>query len=209
MCCRARFSPSWLCLATRSGDRTSFVLLLTHIVAAHLLWRLLLHIGVLPAITTALATVFVPARRRLGEPHVGVPNRLRRVGALRSGWCAAREPRRCLGRRDAAGWLVSVVGLMFSGISDHGGRCRSRRPPRRGWRQALLTVSVPGAVYLAWLVLIGHHDVTKGKRGLHDAVQYPAFIWSGLRSLLSTKRARTPDRERPLSPLSTRPPEHP
>lgn len=159
------------------------VLLLTHIIAAHLLWRLLLHIGVRPAIATALATVFVLLGA--GYENLMWAFQIGFVGsvALGLGGVLLVNHDAAWGRRDVAGWLVSVVGLMFSGISVTMVVVAGLAVLlRRGWRQALLTVSVPGAVYLAWLVLIGHHDVTKGKRGLHDVVQYPAFIWSGLRS---------------------------
>ena len=159
------------------------VLLLFHIAAAHLLWRLLLHIGVRPAIASALATVFVLLGA--GYENLMWAFQIGFVGSVAFGLGGVllvnhESP---WGRRDVAGWLVSVVGLMFSGISVTMVVVAGLAVLlRRGWRQALLTVSVPGAVYLVWLVLIGHHDVAKGGRSLHDVVKYPEFIWSGLRS---------------------------
>ncbi len=159
------------------------VLLLFHIVAAHLLWRLLLHIGVGPAIATALATVFVVLGA--GYENLMWAFQVGFVGsvALGLGGLLLVNHDRPWGRRDVACWLVSVIGLMFSGISVTMVVAAGLAVLlRRGWRQALLTVSVPGAVYLVWLVLIGHHDVGRGERSLHDVVKYPEFIWSALRS---------------------------
>lgn len=159
------------------------VLLLFHLVAAHLLWRLLLHIGVRPAIAAALATVFVLLGA--GYENLMWAFQIGFVGsvALGLGGLLLVNHDTPWGRRDVAGWLVSIIGLMFSGISVTMVVVAGLAVLlRRGWRQALLTVSVPGAVYLVWLVLIGHHDVAKGKRSLHDVVSYPEFIWSGLRS---------------------------
>ena len=159
------------------------VLLLLHIAAAHLLWRLLLHIGVRPAIATALATVFVLLGA--GYENLMWAFQIGFVGsvALGLGGLLLVNHDGPWGRRDVAGWLVSVIGLMFSGISVTMVVVAGLAVFfRRGWRQALLTVSVPGAVYLVWLVLIGHHDVAGGERSLDDVVKYPQFIWSGLRS---------------------------
>jgi hypothetical protein len=159
------------------------VLLLLHIVAAHLLWRLLLHIGVRPPIATALATVFVLLGA--GYENLMWAFQIGFVGsvALGLGGLLLVNHEGPWGRRDVAGWLVSVIGLMFSGISVTMVVVAGLAVLlRRGWRQALLTVSVPSAVYLVWLVLIGHHDVANGERSLHDVVTYPEFIWTGLRS---------------------------
>jgi hypothetical protein len=53
---------------------------------------------------------------------------------------------------------------------------------RRGWRHALLTVSVPGAVYLTWFFVTGNKNVGDDKRTLDDIFKYPEYVWSGLRT---------------------------
>lgn len=159
------------------------VLLLLHVAAAHLLWRLLHQIGVQPAVAAALTTVFVLLGA--GYENLMWAFQIGFVGSvtLGLGGLLLVNHDGPWGRRDVAGWLVSIIGLMFSGISVTMVVVAGLAVLlRRGWRQALLTVSVPGVVYLVWLVLIGHQDVGKSTSSPHDVVKYPEFIWSGLRS---------------------------
>ena len=161
------------------------VLLLLHIAAAHLLWRLLLHIGVRPAIATALATVFVLLGA--GYENLMWAFQIGFVGsvALGLGGLLLVNHDSPWGRRDVAGWLVSIIGLMFSGISVTMVAVAGLAVlMRRGWRQAALTVSVPGVIYLTWFFVTGNKNVGDEDRTLDDALRYPEYIWNGLRSAL-------------------------
>jgi hypothetical protein len=159
------------------------VLLVLHLAVAHLLWRVLLRAGVDQVIATALATVFV----FLGAGYENLlwAFQIGFIGSMAlglAGLLLVNHDGRW-GARDVAGWVVSVVGLMFSGITVTMVAVAGLTVlMRRGWRHAVLTVSVPGAVYVTWFFLTGDKNVADEERTLDDLVRYPEYIWSGLRS---------------------------
>ena len=159
------------------------VLVLLHVAVAHLLWRLLLQAGVDQTVATALAAVFT----FLGAGYENLlwAFQIGFIGSVALGMAALllvnHDGR--WGGRDVAGWLVSVTGLMFSGISVTMVAVAGLAVlMRRGWRQAALTVSVPGVIYLTWFFITGNKNVGDEERTLDDALKYPEYIWNGLRS---------------------------
>ena len=159
------------------------VLVLLHVAVAHLLWRLLLQAGVDRTVATALAAVFV----FLGAGYENLlwAFQIGFIGSVAlglAGLLLVNHDGRW-GARDFGAWAVSIVGLMFSGVSVTMVTVAGLAVlMRRGWRQGLLTVSLPGAVYLAWFFLTGNKNVGDEERTLDDVFKYPEYIWNGLRT---------------------------
>ena len=163
------------------------VLVLLHLAVAHLLWRLLLQAGVDQTVATALATVFTVLGA--GYENLLWAFQIGFIGSVALGMAGLllvnHDGR--WGGRDVAGWVVSIVGLMFSGVSVTMVTVAGLAVlMRRGWRHAALTVSVPGAVYVTWFFLIGNKNVGDDERTLDDVFKYPEYIWNGLRTAIET-----------------------
>jgi hypothetical protein len=159
------------------------VLVVLHLAVAHLLWRVMLRAGVDQTVATALAAVFTALGA--GYENLLWAFQIGFIGSVALGLAALllvnHDGR--WGLRDIAGWAVSIVGLMFSGISVTMVTVAGLTVlMRRGWRQAALTVSVPGTVYLTWFFLIGNKNVGDDERTLDDVFRYPEYIWNGLRT---------------------------
>ena len=124
---------------------------------AHLSWRLLLRIGVVPAYATAVAALTMVMARRMGEPVDRVADgghrpggaglrraarhaRARSAGAtgLRSSSCCSCVALMCSGTGVTMTVVVALAALL-----------------RRGWRVTLGIVAVPAAVYALWYALEG------------------------------------------------------
>jgi hypothetical protein len=159
------------------------VLVVLHLAVAHLLWRLLLQAGVDQTVATALAAVFVVLGA--GYENLLWAFQIGFIGSVALGMAGLllvnHDGR--WGARDFAGWVVSILGLMFSGVSVTMVTVAGLAVlMRRGWRQALLTVSVPGTIYLTWFFLTGNKNVGDEERTLDDVFKYPEYIWNGLRT---------------------------
>ncbi len=91
-------------------------------------------------------------------------------------------------RRDAWVWALLVFGLASSGIGlTMLAVVVLAQLLRRGWRVALVTLSVPAAVYVAWYAGWGHRSTAGGPEPFTTAVQkVPAFVWHGLTDPVST-----------------------
>ena len=159
------------------------VVALLHVAVAHLLWRVLLQAGVDQVIATAVATIFV----FLGAGYENLlwAFQIGFIGSVALGLgvllLVNHEGR--WGARDVGGWVVSIAGLMFSGVSVTMVTVAGLTVlMRRGWRHAALTVSLPGAIYLTWFFLIGDKNVGDNERTLDDVFKYPEYIWNGLRT---------------------------
>ena len=158
------------------------VLLLLHLGTGYLLWRAMLRSGGDGWMATALAAVFL----LLGAGYENliwafqitfITSTLCGVGML----VLADHGKERFGVRDAAVWVVAIVGLMSSGVGiTMVAVAGVVALLRRGWRAALVTLSVPAAVYIVWLAAIGHNGfyattVTKG-----TILLIPDFVWKGL-----------------------------
>jgi hypothetical protein len=166
------------------------VLILAHLLVAHLLWRLLRGVGVSPLFATAAAGVFALAGA--GWENLANAFQITLVGSLAAGLGAfaitrANDRSRL---RVAAVWALLLVSLMFSGVGiamvvvvAAGVLLRS------GLRAAVVTASLPTVVYLVWYAVQGR-DAPKGagEQGLWPALQAtPAFVWRGLTSAIDVE----------------------
>lgn len=159
------------------------VLLLLHVAVAHLLWRILLRADVDPLLATALSAVFVLLGA--GSENLLWAFQIGFIGSIALGLVALLLVNHDGGWswRDVAAWVVSIAGLMFSGLSVTMVAAAGLTVlMRRGWRQAALIVAVPGIVYLVWFSLIGDQNIGASERTLDDFFRYPEYIWNGLRS---------------------------
>jgi hypothetical protein len=131
----------------------ALVLVLFHLLVAHLLWRLMLRAGVDWLVATGAAAVFMV----LGAGWEDLVNafQLTFVASLAFGLLALLviPEKGPFQRRDAWGWLCIVVSMLFSGVGLTMMLIAAVTTfLRRGWRLALAALSVPGAVYIVWYV---------------------------------------------------------
>ena len=159
------------------------VLVGLHLVAAHLLWRVMNRVGVAPIVSTALAAVFAVlgsgAENLLWAFQIGF------VGSVAAGLLHILlvDHAGPFGRRDRLAWVVAVVGLLFSGISVTMTATSGLVVLlRRGPRDAAATVAPPAAVYLLWLAAVGRHGLDDHDRTLAGMLDAPAYLWTGLTS---------------------------
>jgi len=160
------------------------VLLVLHVAVAHLLWQLLRQERVDPVVATALAAVY--AVLGAGYENLLWAFQIGFIGSVALGLTALLLVNHGgrWGARDVSAWFVSVAGLMFSGVTVTMVTVAGLTVlMRRGWRQAALTVSVPGAVYLTWFLVIDQNPPAK-PRAIDDVFKYPEYIWTGLRSAI-------------------------
>ena len=132
-----------------------------HVVVAHLLWRVLRHIGTSPWIATSLIAVFVffgaAAENLMWAFQMGF------MGAMAFGLGALLVSLRLtLG----TGSIVAVIALLTLGAATAGTALPLFLAVvvvilyRHGWRKALIAVGIPSAVYLIWYTLIAGPNPT-------------------------------------------------
>jgi len=160
-------------------------LIVLHLAVAHLLWRLMRAGGVDMVVATALTTVFV----LLGAGYENLlwAFQMGFVGSVAFGLLAVVlvNHRARFGPRDLGAWAAGTAALMCSGIGVTMVAVMTVTALlRRGMRDALLTVAVPGLVYAVWLALAGRHGLNSQPRTLADVYAYPDYIWTGLRSAI-------------------------
>jgi hypothetical protein len=156
------------------------VLLLAHVVLAHLLFRLIRRVGVDPWIATAATLVFLflgsGANDLTWAFQMGyiLPLVIGGYGLL----LVDHEGPGI--RRDLLYWPVAVLALMCSGVAVAlVAAAAITALLRRGWIPALRVASVPTVVYIAWFILIGHTaQVTYPTTS--ELLQIPQFVWIGL-----------------------------
>lgn len=162
-------------------------LVLANIAVVHLMWRVMVRGGVGPWIATAFCAAFIPfgpgAEDLLWAFQIGF------VGSVALGlvFLLLGDHEGRFGRRDVAGWGTAVVGLTFSGISVPViGMAGVAAWLRRGFVAALLTISVPAVVFLAWFVLVGDVGVQAHPSITSDSLRlFPQFVGRGLGAILS------------------------
>jgi hypothetical protein len=158
-------------------------LLLLHAAVTHLLWQAMRRVGADATVATALAAIF--AIFGAGYENLLWAFQIGFVGSVALGLATVLLVNHDGGwnGRDWAGWVLSVVGLMFSGITVTMVAVAGITVlMRRNLRAAALTVAVPGAVYLVWLAAAGHQGMGAQPHGIDDVFAYPDYIWTGLRS---------------------------
>jgi hypothetical protein len=157
------------------------VLLVVHLVVVHLLWRVLLRVGIEPLLATCLCGVF--AVLGAASDDLALAWQWQLIGPLVFGLAAIlvvpeRGPWR---RRDVGVWVLLVLGLMCSGVAiTMTAVVALINLLRRGWRCAVATVAVPAAVYGLWYVTYGHKAVDQSEPLRTALRKAPAYVWQGV-----------------------------
>ena len=132
------------------------LLVVLHLLLAHVLWRVMLRVGVTPFVATGLAAVFIVLGS--GNANIVWAFQIGFVGSMVLGWlmvlsaCTVRwNPWRLVGT-----WVLGVAALMCSGTgTTMVALATFAALAERGWRRALAVTSVPAVVFLAWYIPIG------------------------------------------------------
>ncbi len=159
------------------------VLLAAHVLTAHLLWRIMRRSGANAWVATAVAAVFLVLGT--GAENLTWAFQIGFVGALAAGLGMILAALESTPRRLMAAWLLGAISLMFSGLGPIMVAIAGLTVLlRSGWRRALLTVSVPAAVYTAWLLAFG---LSRTSAPLpHGALSLiPDYIFTGVTSAAS------------------------
>jgi hypothetical protein len=163
------------------------VMLLAHVILAHLLFRVMIRIDVDPWIATALATVFLFLGA--GAENLTWAFQMAWIISLLLGVAGLLliDHERAGRRRDLAYWPVAVLALMCSGVGVPlvavGGLVALIR---RGWRAALRVVSLPAIVFVVWFALVGHVGYTTTHPAKSVLLQVSQYAWTGLTSAVSS-----------------------
>jgi hypothetical protein len=163
------------------------VMLLAHVILAHLLFRVMIRIDVDPWIATALATVFLFLGA--GAENLTWAFQMAWIFSLLLGVAGLLliDHDRAGIRRDLAYWPVAVLALMCSGVGVPlvavGGLVALIR---RGWRAALRVVSLPAVVFVVWFAVVGHVGYATTHPAKSELLQVPQYVWTGLTSAVTT-----------------------
>jgi hypothetical protein len=168
------------------GVRTYFpyvlVLVVAHLVVAHLLWRVMLRSGVDWLVATAAAAVFMV----LGAGWEDLINafQVTFIASIALGLLALLlvPDSGTFQQRDAWASALVVVSLFFSGVGLTMTVALGLAVLlRRGWKPAALVVAAPAVVYLVWYVKWGRHAQAIQQEPLRTSLQKaPEFVWHGL-----------------------------
>ncbi len=160
------------------------VMVAGHLVAAHLLWRLMLRVGVNPLLSMLLAAVFVILG--VGAENLLWALQIQFIAALAFGIGGVLmldrvEVNR---RRDVAAVALALASLICSGVGvTMVGVMILTAWLRRGWRAALEVGAVPAVVFAIWFLTEGRSEV--GQQTSIDEttlLNIPQFMWTGLTS---------------------------
>ncbi len=164
------------------------VLVVAHLIVAHLLWRLMLRCGVDWRVATGAAAVFMV----LGAGWEDLVNafQITFVAPIALGLVALLlvPERGPFQRRDVWVSAVLVLSLPFSGVSLTMALVVGVVIfLRRGWKPAVLTLIAPGVVYLVWYLGWGRFADAIQQEPLRVALQKaPEFVWHGLVAAVDT-----------------------
>ncbi len=162
------------------------VLIVVILAVAHMTWRLLLRIGVVPAYATAVAALTTVAAVGWENRSTAWQITIIAPVALGFGALLVLPERGPWQRRDLGVAALLLVGLTCSGVGVTMTVVVALAAlVRRGWKVTLAIVAGPAAVYALWFALEG----TSGQRNdtsLSTAVRgLPKFVWRGLTEALS------------------------
>jgi hypothetical protein len=152
-----------------------------HLLAAHLLWRVLRRAGVdevmAGLLTAGFAVLGAGSQNLLWAFQIGF------VGSLVVAYALVllldRQP--ISTGRAVAGAVAGAVGLMVSGISVVAVVVAGIVTlARAGWRKALEVAVPPAAVYLVWLATFGSKGLDHGRGARGALTDLPVFVERGL-----------------------------
>ena len=156
-------------------------LFLAHIVLAHLLWRVMLRLGVNTWLATGLSAVFLFLGA--GWENLIWAFQIGFVGATTLGvWAMLLNDREELTwRRQVSIWAVLIAALMCSGIGVTMVAVTALVTLfRRGLRAAILTISIPAAAYVLWLAVAGRRGFGSIPVTSDSFLRIPTYLWTGL-----------------------------
>jgi hypothetical protein len=160
------------------------VLILVHIAVAHLVWRIMGRLGVDHWVATGLTVLFLFLGA--GAEDLTWAFQIGFIGSVAFGLSAVLivdADGTLAPRRVAAAWGVLVAGLMCSGVGVTMVAVAALTAAlRHGIRGGVVTASVPGAVYLVWLVLVGRHGLGSIPITAGSLLLLPDYIWTGVTS---------------------------
>ncbi|HXW35068.1 MAG TPA: hypothetical protein VEJ87_10860 [Acidimicrobiales bacterium] len=162
-------------------------LILIHLALVHLVWRLMLRIGVSGWISTGAATIL--AVLGAGATNLTWAFQMGFVLSVLFGvWAVtvADNTDPWSGKRLAAVWLLACLSLASSGIGVPMlvGICIVVLV-RRGIRFTLIAASVPVVIYAAWYLSYGHKGVSHVDQvTVTKLVHIPSYVWSGMTNAL-------------------------
>ena len=156
------------------------VLLALHVLTAHLLWRIMRNAGAQVWVATAITAVFLVLGT--GADNISWAFQIGFVGALAAGLGMILAVLGKTSGRLVAAWVLGVSSLMCSGLGPIMVAIAGLTVLLRlGWRRALVAVSVPAAVYSAWLLAAGIHRSTSSlPRG--SITEVPHYMFTGITS---------------------------
>ena len=153
---------------------------------AHLSWRLLLRIGIVPAYATAVAALTMVMAVGWENRSTAFQMVVIAPVALGFGALLVLPERGPLVRRDAVVVALLLLALMCSGTGVTMTVVVALAALlRRGWRVALGIVAVPAAVYALWYALEGASGQRNDTALSTALVDLPGFVWRGLTGAFS------------------------
>ena len=157
------------------------VLVVLHLLVAHLLWRWMRRSGAGAWTATALVAMFLMLGA--GAECLVFPFAMNFTGALVFGFVALLlvDHGGRFGARDLLAWPVAVVALMWSGVAVSLVAVMSIAVLlRRGARDAVLTASVPALAYVTWFMAVGRSNANTTPATRVQLLGIPTFVWNGL-----------------------------
>jgi hypothetical protein len=157
------------------------LLVASHVVVAHLIWRWLRRLGMHPWVSTLVVGVFLILGSGADELSWAfqiswtLPLALGLAGAM----LVDHSQRGIV--RDLLYWPIGIAALMCSGVGVSMVVLAALLTLlRRGWQAALRVASVPAFTYLVWFILIGHRHPAIPGPTLDQLLTVPRFVWAGL-----------------------------
>jgi hypothetical protein len=155
------------------------VLILLHLAAAHLAWRLAMRAGARAWVATSVAAIFlmlgVGWEQMVSAFQVGFSLSL--VCGL--AWLLINDHDGPAAFRVSGGWALGLAASMSSGIGIAMiGAVAVAALARRGPRDGVAVVSIPVLANLAWYAVV-HPLATSPSTG-HQLTMLPQFVWRGL-----------------------------
>ncbi len=157
------------------------VLLAFHVGLAHLVWRSMKRNGTEPWMATVLAVLFLFIGA--GYENLLTAFQISFVGSALVGYGALLlvDRRGSSPSQMVAVWILLVAACMFSGIGVTMSVATGMVSlVKRGWRSALMTLSVPAATYLVWVASFGRRYVAVNPPSKTQILLLPDYVWTGL-----------------------------
>lgn len=159
-----------------------FVLLVAHLLLAHVLWRLMLRWRTDPVLATALVALF--AVLGAGAENLIQAFQMAFTLSVLFGYLLIavvdRAPRVTVGTT-VTQWGIAVLALMCSGVGISMVFAAGLVAfGRNGWRRALTLTSVPAIVFVLWFLAYGRQGLVGDSLTLTNVLEIPRFLWTGL-----------------------------